>query len=69
MPNPRDSLGLPKVNSGEYVTCARVCNADGVIRRGALPLDGTTGGGPELLFPDPARQLEHVWTVRPEPPL
>jgi hypothetical protein len=69
MANPRDTLGLPKVNSGEYVTCARVCNTDGVIRREALPLDGTTGGGPELLFPDPVRQLEHVWTVRPGTPL
>jgi hypothetical protein len=69
MAYPRDTLGLPKVNSGEYVTCARVCNTDGVIRREALPLDGTTGGGAELLFPDPVRQLEHVWTVRPGTPL
>jgi hypothetical protein len=69
MSNPRDRLGLPKVNSGEYVSCARVCNSEGVVRRDALPLDRTKGGGPELLFPDPARQLEHVWTVRVEPPL
>lgn len=62
-------LGLPKVNSGEYATCARVCNAEGVIRRDALPLDGNPGGGPELLFPNPQQQLQHLWTVRMDPPL
>jgi hypothetical protein len=48
---------------------ARVCNADGVIQRGSLPLDGTTGRGPELLSPDPEGQLSDLWTVRLEPPL
>lgn len=69
MGNPRSELGLPKVNSGEYVTCARVCNTDGVIKRNALPLEGTQGGAPELLFPNPQQQLQHLWTIRAESPL
>ncbi len=69
MGNARSDLGLPKVNSGDYVTCARVCNSDGVIKRNALPLDGNPGGGPELLFPNPQQQLQHLWTIRARPPL
>jgi RHS repeat-associated protein len=69
MANPRSQLGLPKVNSGEYVTCAHVCSIEGVVKRDALPLDGNPGGGPELLFPKPELQLQHVWTTHVEPPL
>ncbi|TKI63923.1 RHS repeat domain-containing protein [Nocardioides jishulii] len=69
MANPRSRLGLPKVNSGEHVTCARVCDMGGVKKRDALPLDGNPGGGPEWLFPNPQQQLNEIWTLRMDPPL
>ncbi len=69
MANPRSRLGLPKVNSGENVTCARVCDMGGLRKRDALPLDGNPGGGPEWLFPNPQQQLQELWTFRMEPPL
>lgn len=70
MSNPRDYLGLPKANSGQMLTRARVLNTDGVATRDALPIpeDGVTGGGPEWLFPDPAGQLEVHWTIPLVPP-
>ena len=68
MANPRSALGLPKVNSGQMLTRARVRSMDGVIKRDALPLDGNPGGAPEWLFPDPVSQLEHHWTIPLVPP-
>ena len=44
MSNPRNELGLPKGNSGQTLTRARVRNMDGVTQRDALPLDGNDGG-------------------------
>lgn len=63
MANPRNELGLPKGNSGQMLTRARVTNMDGVMTRDALPLDGNAGGAPEWLFPDPMNQLEMHWTI------
>jgi hypothetical protein len=68
MDNPRAELGLPKVNSGEFLTKASVQDMTGVIQREALPLDGNPGGGPEWLFPDPQNQLSELWTIAIEPP-
>jgi RHS repeat-associated protein len=55
--NPRASLGLPDVNTGEYAIEGRLSNPKGVIRRPALPYDGNPGGAPELLVPDPESQI------------
>ncbi|MHB1597051.1 MAG: hypothetical protein ACYCO9_14075 [Streptosporangiaceae bacterium] len=68
MANPRAELGLPKVNSGEFLTKARVLDTTGVVTRPALPLDGNPGGGPEWLFPDPVNQLEEIWMMPVVPP-
>jgi RHS repeat-associated protein len=68
MANPRNELGLPKGNSGQMLTRARVTNMDGVMQREALPLDGNEGGAPEWLFPDPENQLEVHWTIPLVPP-
>lgn len=68
MSNPRAELGLPKGNSGQMLTRARVTDMEGVMRRDALPLDGNPGGAPEWLFPDPAAQLEVHWTIPLVPP-
>jgi hypothetical protein len=68
MEDPRAQLGLPKVNSGEFLTKASVQDMEGVIQRDALPLDGNPGGGPEWLFPDPQTQLSELWTIPLEPP-
>jgi hypothetical protein len=63
MDNPRAELGLPKGNTGQYLTKAQVLDREGVIDRQALPLDGNPGGGPEWLFPDPENQLQELWTL------
>jgi RHS repeat-associated protein len=68
MDNPRAELGLPKVNSGQFLTKASVEDMTGVTQRAALPLDGNPGGGPEWLFPDPQNQLSELWTIPIEPP-
>ena len=68
MVNPRDSLGLPKANTGEFLTKALVQDTTGVIARSALPLEGTTGGAPELLFPRASAQLQEIWTIPLDPP-
>jgi hypothetical protein len=68
MANPRNELGFPKGNSGQRLSRARGLNRDGVTERGAEPLDGTDGGAPEWLFPDPASQLEVHWTIPLVPP-
>lgn len=67
MDNRRANLGLPKVNSGQFLTKASVQDMTGVIQRDALPLDGNPGG-PEWLFPDPQNQLSELWTIPIEPP-
>ena len=63
MSNPRAGLGLPKGNSGQMLTRARVTDMEGVMQRDALPLDGNPGGAPEWLFPDPLSQLDVHWTI------
>ena len=70
MANPRDTLGLPKADSGQLLTRARVLDMDCVTICDALPIpeDGVAGGGPEWLFPDPATQLEVHWTIPLVPP-
>ena len=68
MANHRAQLGLPKGNSGQVLTRARVKDMGGVVQRDALPLEGNPGGAPEWLFPDPAGQLEVHWTIPLVPP-
>jgi hypothetical protein len=68
MADPRNSLGLPNANTGEYVTAARVKDWTGVVARRALSLDGNEGGATEYLFPNPEQQLEHISTTAVEPP-
>jgi RHS repeat-associated protein len=60
--NPRDALGLPNGNSGEYLTTARVNDWTGTFGQRAMPLNGNAGGAPEYVFPNPEQQLEHVST-------
>ena len=67
MSHPRALLGLPKQNSDECVTCAEVA-AVRCARVREAP-DGNPGGGPEWLFTESGTQLQHMWTVRMEPPL
>lgn len=70
MQNPRDWLGLPKENSGQMLTRARVRNTDDLTIRDALPIkeDGVAGGGPEWYFPNPSSQLSEQWTIPLVPP-
>lgn len=68
VPGYRDAAGLPKQNSGRFVSEGRLRNVEGVETRDALPLDGNTGGLDELVVPNPARQIEveRVSGVNPE---
>ncbi len=56
--NPRGSLGLPSVNSGEYLTTARVTDYTGMAARRSLALGDNLGGEIEYLVPNPSKQLE-----------
>jgi hypothetical protein len=69
MANPRAELGLPDANPARFLIHARVVDPTGMELRAALPLDGHPGGGPEVLIPDPERQLRilRVEGVNPEP--
>ncbi|MGH8489620.1 MAG: RHS repeat domain-containing protein [Gammaproteobacteria bacterium] len=66
--NYRDAAGLPKQNSGRFVTEGTLTNGKGVTQRDALPLDGNRGGLDELVVPDPDRQIsvDRVSGVNPE---
>ncbi len=68
MANPRDELGLPNGNSGEFVSKARVLNEDGVERTIASALDGNSGGAVEWRFPNPSMQLRVESTIEVHPP-
>jgi RHS repeat-associated protein len=68
MDNPRSELGLPKGNSGEFLSKASVLDSTGAITRDALAGDGGPGGAPEILFPNPAAQLQNLWTIALNPP-
>jgi hypothetical protein len=60
MDDPRSVLGLPTGrdgNPGRFLSVGVLEDPTGVRVRTALPLDGNPGGGPELLVPDPARQI------------
>jgi hypothetical protein len=70
--DPRAELGLPTGpdgNPARFLSVGELRDPAGVTRRQALPLDGNPGGAPELLFPDPERQVElkGVYGVDPEP--
>lgn len=48
---PRESLGLPNVNTMENLSVGTITKADEVLQvRHALPLDGMPGGGAEWVF-------------------
>jgi hypothetical protein len=72
MDDPRRVLGLPTGpdgNPGRFLSVGRLEDPTGVRVRSALPLDGNPGGGPELLIPDPERQvsLGSVEGMNPSP--
>jgi hypothetical protein len=66
--NYRDLAGLPSQNSGRFVSEGILDNVQGVTTRGALRLDGTTGGLHEVLVPNPQSQirLQNIQGVNPE---
>lgn len=65
---PRASLGLPDVNSREFVTRGVITDWTGVSGRLALPLDGNPGGAIEYVIPNPAAQIQYLETLGVEPP-
>ena len=66
--NYRDAAGLPRQNTGRFVSEGRLTSTEGVRTRGALELHGNKGGLDEVLVPDPSKQirLERVSGVNPE---
>jgi RHS repeat-associated protein len=67
-PDYRNAAGLPRQNTGRFVSEGRLRSTEGVQARGALSLEGKSGGLDELVVPDPRRQieLEGVFGVNPE---
>jgi RHS repeat-associated protein len=66
MTNPRDELGLPDGNSGEFVSKAKVLQEPDVIQK-AAELDGNAGGAEEWKFFNPSEQLRIESTTRVNP--
>jgi RHS repeat-associated protein len=67
--NPRDVLGLPRSNTGQYLTTAEILNPAGIIVRIAAPLDGTNGGALEFFIPFPNSQLSVISRTPLIPPI
>jgi hypothetical protein len=65
----RESLGLGRSNTGEFVSHGELIDNTGVTSRRALPWDGFKGGGDEVLCPDPATQIRLRAVTMPERPL
>jgi RHS repeat-associated protein len=65
----RESLGLGRSNTGEFVSHGELIDNTGVTSRRALPWDGFKGGGDEVLCPDPATQIRIRAVTMPERPL
>jgi len=70
--DPRSLLGLPTGpdgNPARFLSIGELRDIDEVSRRDALPLDGNPGGAPELVVPDPQRQIElkEIHGLNPEP--
>ena len=66
--DPRGSLGLPDVNTGESVARGRVTDWEGITCRRALPCDGNPGGEIEYVIPEPSSQVEISETIRLKEP-
>ncbi|TRD11021.1 RHS repeat-associated core domain-containing protein [Erythrobacter insulae] len=60
LPDARDNLGLPDVNTAENLTIGRLVDSTGITVRPALPLDGNRGGAPEILVPSPTEQIQVI---------
>lgn len=53
----RDLAGLPKENTGRFLSEGIVEDASGIRLKSADPLHGNTGGLPELVIPNPEQQI------------
>lgn len=62
LPDARDSLGLPDVNSARNLSIGQLLDPEGVVIRPALPLDGNRGGAPEIIVPSPSTQIRVIET-------
>ena len=53
----RNAAGLPNENTGRFISEGILDDASGVRLKSADPLHGNTGGLPELVVPNPERQI------------
>jgi hypothetical protein len=68
VPNYRDAVGLPDKNAGRFLSHGILIDKTGVTSKfPAHPLDGNRGGLPELIVPDPAKQIKIVRVVGVNP--
>jgi hypothetical protein len=58
--NPRGALGLPNANTAEDLMIGTLTDRTGVVASPAKPLDGNSGGAPELLVPAPVLQIQNM---------
>jgi hypothetical protein len=65
----RENLGLGKSNTGEFVSEGTLVETTGVTSRRAKEWDGFSGGGDEVLVPDPQRQIKLSSVRMPDEPL
>lgn len=65
----RESLGLGRSNTGEFVSEGTLIDITGVTVQKATPWDGFKGGGDELLVPDVKNQIRLDSVRMPDKPL
>jgi len=65
----RDSLGLGRSNTGEFVSSGTLVNTDKVTTREALEWGEFKGKGDEVLVPDAAKQIKLDSVIMPDNPL
>ena len=68
VPNYRNAAGLPKQNTGRFLSEGTLSDTRGVSLKSADPLHGNAGGLPEVVVPKPESQimLENVQGLNPE---
>lgn len=68
VPNYRNAAGLPKQNTGRFLSEGTLTDTSGVSLKSADPLHGNAGGLSEVVVPNPGSQikLQNVQGLNPE---
>jgi hypothetical protein len=69
VPNYRGGAGLPRTNTGRFLTVGVLKDVRGVRTVPAESAHGNPGGLPSLIVPRPQEQIQVIRTIELNPPL